>query len=233
MKYRKLIVFSKFSIYICPQYFRKSHIMDASLKERVVKTAANLFVRHGIKAITMDYIASQMGMSKRTLYENFRDKDTLLLSCVQFMDDETEKETDEIEKKSKNAIDLFLSVYQLSLQKLRYTNRNYFSDLKKYHSSVCAYYEANKEKKLENFISFLQQGIYEGYIRKELNVEIVTILLGAQLEMLMKSDDIDLNKYSFTEVFETIVMNFVRGIATPNGVALIDEFISKNNTKLY
>lgn len=203
--------------------------MDANLKERVVRTAANLFVRNGIKAITMDYIASQLGMSKRTLYENFKDKDTLLLSCVRYLDEERIKETEEIKKKSANAIELFLWVYQSALQKLRYTNRNYFSDLKKYHPSVSVYYETNKEKNLENFILLLEKGIYEGYIRKELNVEIITFLLGAQLELLMKSDDIDLNKYSFMEVFETIVMNFVRGIATPKGVAFIDEFINKNS----
>ena len=203
--------------------------MDANVKERVIKTAANLFVRHGIKAITMDYIAGQMGMSKRTLYENFKDKDSLLLSCIQYLDEEGKKEVEEIRKKSTNSIEFFLLVYQSELQKLRLANQNFFSDLKKYHPSVSAYYEADKEKSKENFILLLERGIYEGYIREDLNIEIITILLGAQLEMLIKSDSIDLNKYSFMEVFETIVMNFVRGIATSKGVAFIDEFIKKNN----
>lgn len=203
--------------------------MDANVKERVIKTAANLFVRHGIKAITMDYIAGQMGMSKRTLYENFKDKDSLLLSCIQYLDEEGKKEVDEIRKKSTNSIEFFLLVYQSELQKLRLANQNFFSDLKKYHPSVSAYYEADKEKSKENFILLLERGIYEGYIREDLNMEIITFLLGAQLEMLIKSDSIDLNKYSFMEVFETIVMNFVRGIATSKGVAFIDEFIKKNN----
>lgn len=203
--------------------------MDANVKERVIKTAANLFVRHGIKAITMDYIAGQMGMSKRTLYENFKDKDSLLLSCIQYLDEEGKKEVDEIRKKSTNSIEFFLLVYQSELQKLRLANQNFFSDLKKYHPSVSAYYEADKEKSKENFILLLERGIYEGYIREDLNMEIITFLLGAQLEMLIKSDSIDLNKYSFMEVFETIFMNFVRGIATSKGVAFIDEFIKKNN----
>lgn len=203
--------------------------MDANVKERVIKTAANLFVRHGIKAITMDYIAGQMGMSKRTLYENFKDKDSLLLSCIQYLDEEGKKEVEKIRKKSTNSIEFFLLVYQSELQKLRLANQNFFSDLKKYHPSVSAYYEADKEKSKENFILLLERGIYEGYIREDLNMEIITFLLGAQLEMLIKSDSIDLNKYSFMEVFETIVMNFVRGIATSKGVAFIDEFIKKNN----
>lgn len=203
--------------------------MDANVKERVIKTAANLFVRHGIKAITMDYIAGQMGMSKRTLYENFKDKDSLLLSCIQYLDEEGKKEVDEIKKKSTNSIEFFLLMYQSELQKLRLANQNFFSDLKKYHPSVSAYYEADKEKSKENFILLLERGIYEGYIREDLNMEIITFLLGAQLEMLIKSDSIDLNKYSFMEVFETIFMNFVRGIATSKGVAFIDEFIKKNN----
>lgn len=204
--------------------------MDANVKERVIKTAASLFVRHGIKAITMDYIAGQMGMSKRTLYENFKDKDSLLLSCIQYLDEEGKKEVDEIKKKSTNTTEFFLLLYQSKLQKLRLANQNFFSDLKKYHSGVSAYYEADKEKSKENFILLLERGIYEGYIREDLNIEIITFLLGVQMEeMLVKFDSIDLNKYSFIEMFETIVMNFVRGIATSKGVAFIDEFIKKNN----
>ncbi|HIU54190.1 MAG TPA: TetR/AcrR family transcriptional regulator [Candidatus Gallibacteroides avistercoris] len=203
--------------------------MDAKVKERVIRIATDLFLRYGIKAITMDYIAGQLGMSKRTLYEIFKDKDSLLLSCVQHVDEERVKEVEEIKKKTTNSIELFLSVYQRSLQKLRCTNQNYFSDLKKYHPSVFVYYEANKEKNLQNFIMLLEQGMNEGYIRKELNVEIISFLLSAQLELLIKSNDIYLNKYSFMEVFETIVMNFVRGIATPKGVAFIDEFVNRNS----
>ena len=55
--------------------------MNVSLKERVVAKASMLFMRNGIKSVTMDNIAGQMGISKRTLYENFRDKDELLMEC--------------------------------------------------------------------------------------------------------------------------------------------------------
>ena len=72
--------------------------MDAKVKERVIRIATDLFLRYGIKAITMDYIAGQLGMSKRTLYEIFKDKDSLLLSCVQHVDEERVKEVEEIKK---------------------------------------------------------------------------------------------------------------------------------------
>lgn len=72
--------------------------MDAKVKERVIRIATDLFLRHGIKAITMDYIAGQLGMSKRTLYEIFKDKDSLLLSCVQYVDEERAKDAEEIKK---------------------------------------------------------------------------------------------------------------------------------------
>ena len=56
--------------------------MNKELRNRIIDKAAVLFTRHGIKSVTMDYIASQMGISKRTLYENFKDKDQLLLECI-------------------------------------------------------------------------------------------------------------------------------------------------------
>ena len=54
--------------------------MTNDLKQRIIETSFALFLRHGIKSITMDYIASQVGISKRTLYELFKDKDQLVLS---------------------------------------------------------------------------------------------------------------------------------------------------------
>lgn len=64
----------------------------------------------------MDYIASQMGISKRTLYENFKDKDQLLLECILYIQKETEDEAEEIYKTAENSLDLLLKVFQSTWQ---------------------------------------------------------------------------------------------------------------------
>ena len=78
--------------------------MTSDLKQRVIETSFALFLRHGIKSITMDYIASQVGISKRTLYELFKDKDQLLLECLTWNRREIEKMSLEVAQKVDNAL---------------------------------------------------------------------------------------------------------------------------------
>ncbi len=60
----------------------KEHLSKLELRERIVELALDSFATHGIKSITMDEIATTLGISKRTLYEVFPDKETLLLECL-------------------------------------------------------------------------------------------------------------------------------------------------------
>ena len=84
--------------------------MNVSLKERVVAKASMLFMRNGIKSVTMDNIAGQMGISKRTLYENFRDKDELLMECFIYQSKEAQKEFEKIVTCA-NSMELLLRIF--------------------------------------------------------------------------------------------------------------------------
>lgn len=201
--------------------------MNVELKERVIAKASLLFVRNGIKSVTMDYIAAQMGISKRTLYENFKDKDELLLETIRYMNRQAEKETLAIAEKSVNSMDLLLRVYQHIGKKLRNTNRNYFTDVKRYHPKIAVLFEEERTERIKNAHILMKQGMAEGLIRPDLKIEIVSMLMIAQLDSLKNTDDLDISRFSFIDIFETMFMNFIRGIATPKGVAFIEEFIAK------
>lgn len=203
-------------------------IMNVSLKERVVAKASMLFMRNGIKSVTMDNIAGQMGISKRTLYENFRDKDELLMECFIYQSKEVQKEFEKIAVTCANSMELLLRIFFYTWRKLRNTNRNFYSDMKKYHPAISSLFEKDKEERVRNAEQLLEQGKREGLIRPDLKIEIVLMLLGAQFEMLKNSEEFDTSRYSFIEIFETIFINFIRGIATTKGVAFIEEFISQN-----
>ena len=199
--------------------------MNEDLRKRIVVKSSFLFARHGIKSVTMDYIAGQMGISKRTLYENFKDKDQLLLECIIHMQTETEREVEDICKTSGNSLDLLLKVFYCTWQKMRNVNRNYFSDVRRYHPSVAQLVEKDKNQRADYMADLMEQGKREGLIREDLKSGIVSSLLMAQFEFLFNSDDAFASHYSFVEVYETIFMNFIRGIATPKGILFIEEFI--------
>ena len=100
--------------------------------------------------------------------------------------------------------------------------------MKKNHPAISSLFEKDKEERVRNAEQLMEQGKREGLIWPDLKIEIVLMLLGAQFEMLKNSEEFDTSRYSFIEIFETIFINFIRGIATTKGVAFIEEFISQN-----
>lgn len=201
--------------------------MNKELRNRIIDKAAVLFTRHGIKSVTMDYIASQMGISKCTLYENFKDKDQLLLECILYIQKETEDEAEEIYKTAENSLDLLLKVFQSTWRKMQNVNRNYFSDVKRYHPSIAQVLDNNRDQRAGYMASLMEQGKREGLIRENLKSQIASFLLMAQFDFLFNSDEVFASHYSFIDVYETIFMNFIRGIATSKGIMFIDEFVDR------
>lgn len=201
--------------------------MYAELDQRIIAKASELFLLHGIKTVTMDYLATEMGISKRTLYERFKDKETLLLRTLDYQNLKSQEEREKLAKECTNPLELNLMEYKAISDSLRRINRNYIRDLQKYHPQIAEYFAKKREADMERVVSVVEKSIQEGYIRAELNPRILALLLRVQLEVLIYSEEIEKNHFSYPEVFETIVLNYARGIATPKGLKLIEDFIAK------
>ena len=89
----------------------------AELRERIIMTATEAFTLKGIKCITMDDIAAALGISKRTLYEVFADKESLLKECILQKQAERDKYLQEIYEQSNNVLEVILAVFQKSIEK--------------------------------------------------------------------------------------------------------------------
>lgn len=203
--------------------------MYTALEQRIIAKASELFLLHGIKAVTMDFLATEMGISKRTLYERFKDKETLLRKTLEYQDEKSRQEREKLARECTNPLELNLMEYKVISDSLRRINRNYIRDLQKYHPQIADYFTKKLETDMEKVVSVMEKSIQEGYIRAELNPRILALLLRVQLETLIYSEEIEKNHFSYPEVFETIVLNYARGIATPKGLKLIEDFMEKMN----
>ena len=196
------------------------------IKERILAQAADMFIKSGIRAITMDDISRETGVSKRTIYENFKDKDDLLRSCLMYMDAIHEKETDELISSSDSTIDIVFSILKHGIKAINMINPMFFVDLKKYHYKIWKEtYVINYEKQLSRSYMMLKKGINEGLFRKETDIEIVAKLLHEQIRIMSDEQVFPSDKYPKARVFEHMMINFLRGIATPKGLNLIDRYI--------
>jgi len=195
------------------------------IKNRIITEARQLFVNYGIRSITMDMIAEHLGISKRTIYENFKDKNELLKSCINAAMADQRKMNEEIIKSSSNIIDAIFIFIKNSINTLKRINPAFFYDIQKYYPAIWSRtIQKNDERNFNRIVSLLNQGISEGLFRENINVEIIARLILEQFKLLSNQEIFPENKYSMVDIFENIVINFVRGIVTVNGLELIDTY---------
>ncbi len=198
------------------------------LKERIIKTTSDLFYENGIKSVTMDFIAETMGISKRTLYEIFTDKNELVDECFSYTTALGEARIKEVRENTKNIIEMMMTFYIEGCKESRKYNKNYMSDLRKFHPTVFQKLKELREKSFGyDMIIEFDKGIVDGYIRPDLNTGIMAILIREQIYMIEDEMLPELRKFTMTEIFETAFMSFIRGISTSNGLQVIDEYLKK------
>ena len=195
------------------------------IKDRIIQEASQLFMKFGIRNITMDRIAENLGVSKRTIYENFKDKDELLNFCLESGMKKQKKRYKETIKNSVNIIEAILTFIRNSVNALNIINPVFFSDLQKYYPSQWdKYIEVNNSQNLDKTIQLLRMGVEGGFFRKCINLEIVGKLILEQFNLLNNQDIFPEDRYSKVEVFENIAINFTRGIATSKGLSFLEKY---------
>ncbi|WP_418698277.1 TetR/AcrR family transcriptional regulator [Bacteroides sp.] len=200
----------------------------SELRERIVQTAVESFSTHGIKSITMDDIAASLGISKRTLYEIFSDKESLLEECILNEQQNTDALIKNILDTSSNVLEVILRCYQWTIEKFHATNRKFFEDIKKYPKAY-ELVKRNHNRSSEDTVNFFKEGVKQDLFRSDVNFAIVNLLVRGQIDLLMNSNICD--EYSFLEVYESIMFTFLRGISTEKGARELDNFICKYREK--
>ena len=194
-------------------------------RERIIVESSNLFKRYGIRSITMDQIAENLGISKRTIYEIFSTKDDLLNACITYGMDEGKKTSQEILKNSANILEAFLLHIKKNIEAMNSISPLFMLDAMKFHSKVFK----NKMKEREvsaynHIVDFIKAGKAEGYFRPQINEDIVSKLIIEQFKIIGNDNLFPPDKYSKSEIFENIAVNFLRGIASIKGLGIIDNF---------
>jgi len=221
-------LFKKFSVPLQPNLYRK--VME--LRQRIIECASLMFFKNGIKSMTMSDIAAEAGISKRTLYETFRDKDELLAACIDNHFQNSDREIAKIIESNANVIVTLMHFHSMQLSNIWSVGRSIANDLRRYHRDLYDKVEAQQAKKISTFIPLFQKGVEQGLIRNDTPFEIMLWLLNRQFKTLMDGEKIPNERYSLTDCLGAMTLNFIRGIATPHGVELVDNIIKENKKQI-
>lgn len=178
----------------------------------------------------MDDIAGQIGISKKTLYQHFEDKDELVERVVAFETTRMQDECHACASTAENAVEEIFKTMDMVMQHFRNMNPMVLFDMHKFHGKAFAKFMEHKNIFLLDIISTnLKRGVSEGYFRQDIKID---ILAKFRLESMMLAFNMEAFppvKYNVAEVTITMIENFLYGLATSSGFKLIEEYKSKKN----
>ena len=197
-------------------------------RERIIEEASLMFRTYGIRAVTMDMLAGEMGISKRTIYEIFSDKDELLNGVLETMKEKQHKLVADIMKGSENVIEAIFRILDAMTEHFSNMSPAFRLDMKKYHNDIILRLRSSGELPYySDNTDVLLRGIKEGLFRKDIDISIMNKCL---LEVVRISDDKDLfpsENLSSRDMIRDFFINNIRGISTQKGLDLINFYEKK------
>ena len=199
------------------------------MQDRILNKARELMFQTGVKHVTMDDLATQLGISKKTIYQYFKDKDALVSSVVEFELANHALICNQSMKLADNAVHEIFLLMTVIQEMFNRMNPLALFEIEKYYPLAFEKIKNHKDDYIFSMISAnLEKGIAEGLYRKDVDV---TILSKYRLETSLIPFNIHVfhpSKFDMLKVNLQIIEHFVYGVATLEGHKLMDNYKLSN-----
>ena len=178
----------------------------------------------------MDDIARHLSMSKKTLYQYFKDKDDLVTTCMKVYMEQEKEEFKSIEKLSVDALQEMALFTRCMRKNMKDTSAAMLFDLQKYHPNAWKVWTDFKNEFTKNYIvRNLERGIEEGLFRKEIDPETMAILRVEQVEMAFDDRVYPSSKFDFRQIQMAFFDHFVHGLVTDEGRKVFLQYMEQES----
>ena len=193
-------------------------------KERILLGAEELFFKYGIKSITMDDIAKHLAMSKKTIYQFYKDKNELVEMLMAEKLKQDECEFQQIQTESSNMVEeVFNMMKHISLMFSK-INPTIFYDLQKYHPKAWGLFRLFKQNCMAKMVEMsIERGKSEGFVRKDVDSKVLSIMRIEQVEMGLNPTVFPPDKFKIVEIQLAMLDHFLYGICTLKGHKMINK----------
>ncbi len=197
------------------------------MKERIKTKANELFMRYGIRSVTMDEIATQLGISKKTIYQLFTDKDDIVCAVIEEHLDSSEHDCLSCKEDAENAIhEIFLAIDRVT-NHLRDIHPAMVFDLHKFHYEAFRKLQAFKNEFLLSGIEDnLKRGISEGLYRPGIHIEVLSRFRLESIYFSLNPNVFPPETLSSADIHMELMIHFLFGLSTPKGYKLIETYLN-------
>lgn len=202
------------------------------MKERIIEETTKMFVAYGIKSIRMDDIASNLGISKRTIYEIFGDKENLILECLRYYSLQMEEKKNKTIAKADNIIEEFLFMLEEWDSDIEVNQKLMTNVMKFYPKIYKQIFDENAAKGYATLRKKLVEGVEKGFFLDNINYDLaISVFSYSIFGIVYKKIGVLPDNVSDQDAFSYVITYFFRGIATEKGIRMIDEYMDKKREK--
>ncbi|UOQ73730.1 TetR/AcrR family transcriptional regulator [Hymenobacter cellulosilyticus] len=195
------------------------------IKDRILVAAIELFMRNGIRSVSMDDIATHLAMSKKTLYKWFENKDQIVLAVMQGRLNREEVDCEQAFATGSNAIEAMFNLVTWHKEMLASIHPSIFHDLQKYYPQAWLLFEQHKNTFiLQKILTNLRQGMEEGLYRPDLDVEVMARLHLSEIELMFNNTVFPPKQFGLQRVNVAMIEHYLTGISTLKGHRLINQY---------
>lgn len=198
----------------------------------IVVQVHKMFLKYGIKSVTMDDIARELGISKKTLYQFVKDKNDLVNKAMDYQVAVDIQKVADITAKKLNAVDELLEIGQFVSHTLKSMGASALYDIQKYYPEVWRSHFEYRQNYVANTIAAnIAKGIKEGYYRKNMNAEVIAKFFVVKVENMFDDRIFPPDQYNLADVYLEYIRYHLMGIASQKGADYIIEKICKKPLK--
>lgn len=197
---------------------------------KIIEKATEMYLTFGFKSVTMDDIASKMGISKKTIYQHFANKTDLVEAVTMNLFETISCGIDEIVTLNQNPIEELFAIKNFVMQNLKNESASPIYQLQKYYPQVHETLKSRQFAKMGDcVIENLRKGIEQELFRADINLELIARFYFAGMSSIKDAELFNPIQFSMKEVQETYLEYHLRGISTPKGIAILEKILQNNN----
>ncbi len=197
------------------------------IRQEIIQASDTLFLKYGIKSISMDDIAREIGISKKTLYEHIESKEDLIKEIMQAHIEEDQQYITDIQSNQLDAIEQMIQIASYVVNILRKMNPRTMYDLKKYYRKIYTSWEIFQRVHIYEVIyKNLSDGIDKDLYRDNLDIDIITKLYVSNSMLIVDDTLFDATKYHRDKVFLEHIKYHMHSICTTKGLRLFKKYLN-------
>lgn len=206
------------------------HMSENEIKNRIKEVAHKMVMQYGIRSVSMDDMAGELGMSKKTIYQYFKDKDELVEAIVTDVVSKNQATCMSDRSGAENAVhEVFLGM-EMVVAMFRTMNPSILFDLQKYHPSAFRLFLHHKNEFVYNIMKKnIDRGISEGLYRADIKVEILSRFRVDSMMLPFNPEFLSKTNSSLMEVEEQVIIHWVYGLVTEKGYKMVQKYFKESS----